>query len=311
MVLWMTASDASETAGRPERRPRPGFPFRLARGWSAAACLLAVALALLLGAGAAEAQTSIKLVGNIGLAPAANSFFTFDHAQAFNTGGDTRGYKLTRVDVGLRHASVAQPTYSVSIHADSSGSPGTSLGTLTNPSSLPSIGRPVQFTAPGDGIDLARSTTYHVVVDVSTAPGSTEVHRTDSNAEDPGRASGWGIADGSHWRNNSSTGAWTASTLSRRIAIYGYAKSPPPGSAWATGKVLTWNAGPPLYENEVPAGEAFRVSASNRRVAVSAVSLSGSTVTLTLEEAIGSHSKRNAWVTYVPGKARMLLSVEN
>ena len=77
-------SPASWTAScdRPEplpaghgRRPSPPpsrfsasslSPAALARGWCAAACLLVAALALLLGAGAAEAQTptSVKLVGN-------------------------------------------------------------------------------------------------------------------------------------------------------------------------------------------------------------------------------------------------------
>ena len=113
------------------RRPPPppsGFrPVRLARFGRAIACLLAVPLALLLlAAETACAQIAVKLVGNTGL-PSKDFGPRVDIASAFTTGSNTRGYKLTRVDLRQVTGPGSGPTYSVNIHSDSAGSPGASL----------------------------------------------------------------------------------------------------------------------------------------------------------------------------------------
>ena len=163
-----------------------------------------------------------KLVSNTGQTSTSTSQFDqFDHAQAFTTGGNADGYLLTRVEFDLSFSGTPTvPTYSVGIFAaDSSGQPtGSSLGTLTNPASLQAGLNP--FTASGDGIFLAASTTYVVVSDVTTVGSGVNFRLTSSDSEDAGAASGWSIADGSLVRTHDGT-AWTASANSRMIAVYG------------------------------------------------------------------------------------------
>ena len=108
----------------------------------------------------AQAQTSAKLVSNTGQTGFGQSNFD-DRHQAFTTGSNASGYVLTRLDLVIG-SSASEPAYSVSIHENSSGSPGTSLGTLTNPSSLSTSFGLVEFTAPEGGIVLAANTTYRV-----------------------------------------------------------------------------------------------------------------------------------------------------
>ena len=213
---------AGSAPASPSPSPPPsGFRLpRLARAWRAATFVLAAAFVLLPSVETAQAQTTMKLVSNTGQSDGANTNFTVDSAQAFTTGNPGR-FSLTRVDLEIEHSSGAQPTYSVSIHADSSGSPGASLGTLTNPSSLPSSFGLVQFTAPGDGIVLTASTTYFVVVDVSSGDGNTRVRRTLSDAEDSGGATGWGIANSTLQRSNNVMGWHGTSARSLQLAIHG------------------------------------------------------------------------------------------
>ena len=120
---------------------------------------------------AAHAQTVTKLVANFEQGTTGGgSSLRNDHAQAFTTGSHAGGYKLTRVDFGFVDAATTKPTYTVKIYTNSSGRPGSVVGTLTNPANLStSFATPSQFTAPAGGIDLAANTTYFVVVDVSNA----------------------------------------------------------------------------------------------------------------------------------------------
>ncbi len=174
------------------------------------ACALVAALALLVGAGAAEAQTSVKLVSNTGQRGSGGGSFS-SHHQAFTTG--SLSSKLTSVELLVSGGAVGPSTYSVSIHSDSSGSPGSSLGTLTNPTRLPSSHRLVQFTAPGGGIDLIANTTYFVKTAGPSGSAPPYFLATSSDAEDAGGVAGWSIADSSSFRNSRSF----------RMAIHGYA----------------------------------------------------------------------------------------
>lgn len=124
---------------------------------------------LLLGAGAAQAQSSGKLVGNTGQSDdgASNTqtgWFHTDMAQSFTTGSHADGYKLTSVVLQAQRGSATAPTLTVTIRSNSSGSPATaSLGTLTKPTTL--AGGNNTFSTSAAGIDLAASTTYFVVID--------------------------------------------------------------------------------------------------------------------------------------------------
>ena len=55
--------------------------------------------------------------------------------------------------------------FTVSVHENDSGAPGTSLGTLTKPT-LPATAATGDYEFTHSGIDLAASTTYFIVVDV-------------------------------------------------------------------------------------------------------------------------------------------------
>ena len=264
----MSASGAGAPSGRPSppstasasRRPpecRPGGngrrpppppsrfrPFRLALGPRAAAGALAAALALLLGAGAAQAQTSIKLVGNTGqgggsaLVPATLS-------QQFTTGTNVTGYKLTHVNVRL--ARPGAPTFTFSIHSDSSGSPGASLGTLTNPTNLGSSLQNYTFTASGGGIDLAADTKYFVKFTSTGSSHSTSLQLTSSDNEDADGLPDWRIADRASFGQRS-----------LMMAIHGYAN---PSSA-VTGRSLTIPLDRAIDARKCPVPRAFSMTAS-------------------------------------------------
>ena len=218
----MTApSSASRRPGRarPERHPagdgrRPSpppsrfFAPRLAQAWRAGACALAAVLVLLLGGQTAQAQTTVKLVGNVDQTRANIHLFDDSHL-AFTTGSNTAGYVLTSVRLEVQ-SHTGTTGASVSIHENSSGSPGTNLGTLTNPSSFPTSLEDRQFTAPDDGIALSASTTYVVKFD-----GDEAVFKvTTLDAEDSGAAAGWSIADSGQLNGN-------ANTIILQMAIYG------------------------------------------------------------------------------------------
>ena len=183
------------------------------------------------------------LVGNSGqtIAGVISHFaFTADQDQAFTTGSNAQGYKLTRLDLWIRHQGTA-PSYSVKIYSsNSSGSPDTSLGTLTKPSSLPTGSfQSAQFTASEGGIDLAANTTYFVVVDSGESRSNTRLRTTSLSSEDTGGAAGWSIADNALFRDWSSSDGWTVHQFTRLVAIYGYAKSSASKPAKPTGLMAT------------------------------------------------------------------------
>ena len=189
----------------------------------ALAAALAAAFSLLLAAGAAEAQTEIDLVSNLSESTAGAIDFESDIAQRFTTGANQTGYKLNRVDLRLRGGTIASLSYSVSIREDSSGSPGNSVGTLTNPT-LVSGDQNAQFTASGTGIDLDPSTRYWVLFDISASNTNGLARTTESDDEDG--ATGWSIENSARWRDFNTTGSWTTFDEALKIRVRGYANAP-------------------------------------------------------------------------------------
>ena len=192
---------------------------------------------LLAWAGLASAQTSTKLVGNTGQdLGEVGLHMRNDHAMSFTTGSDSRGYKLTGVDlrVQLNDTAPANPdahAYTVSIHADSSGEPGSNLGTLTNPASWPTPYDNVRFSASGSGIDLAANTIYWVVLDTTDDSPHYSIHATTSGNTDSGAATGW--STGSSLVRQWDMVAWGTvrfdpdpETYFHRFAVYGHARIP-------------------------------------------------------------------------------------
>ena len=195
-----------------------------------ATCLLAAGLFLLAPAAPALAQTSGKLVGNTGQTAASSGIaFSNDMAQAFDTGSNSPGYKLTSVKLNI-DGNTGVPTYTAQVFLanDQTGHPtGDSLGTLTNPGSLTADGT-VEWTATGGGIDLEPDEGYVFVLDVSNtgtpAPSTTT---TASDNEDTGGSSGWAIADARFHRAAGTNTGWSTHTNALRIELHGYAKTAP------------------------------------------------------------------------------------
>ena len=212
---------------------RPAGPASLSRfrllslprlGASAAACLLA--LGLVLAFGATPAQAEVKFVGNSGQGDIGSYRIVFDFGQQFTTGSDARGYRLTRADVLMVGGTGTPPGFSVSIRSNNASNlPGASLGTLTQQGDFPSPAGRVRFEASGTGIELDANTDYWLVLDVTSMPDADHQYRIYNrlgDAEDPGAAAGWSIANNSQNRNRTGTGGdWRSDNRSLRIAIYG------------------------------------------------------------------------------------------
>ena len=221
-------------------RPRENAATLLRGARAAALALAALAVLALALPVQAQTQTPVQLVStieqtNVGSAP--GPFELYDAAQAFTTGTDTNGYKLTSVDLRLYVvAGTSGWVYSVSVwSATATGSPNTSLGTLTNPTLATGTTAFTNytFTESGNGIDLDASTTYVIVVDVTTRGTGTNtfsMSNTVSDDEDTVKATGWSIADGSLYRDWDSTGAWTTFDQTRRIRVNGTTNTAPTGA---------------------------------------------------------------------------------
>ena len=227
------------------------------------------------------------IYGNMGL----------DQALAFTTGGSA--FKLTRADVWMTNVLATAPaaSWTLSIHeSGSDGLPGTSLGSLTVssatpvPSGLP-FGR-IEHAASGTGIDLAANTTYFAVLDRSNGGSQNFLLLEDLDAEDPGVAPGWSLADGGRTRDDEvSPPTWTSLLLrGLRIALHGHSTdttAPALQSLSVSGSTLTLTYDETLDPGSVPAASAFAVNIdSAAAVNPTAVSVAGSAVTLTLPAAV-------------------------
>ncbi|MDE0134859.1 MAG: fibronectin type III domain-containing protein, partial [Acidimicrobiaceae bacterium] len=181
------------------------------------------------------------LVANTGQADGGTSFLGNDFHQAFTTGSNGFGYDLRSVDVEFStiDSAFSSSALTASIHAASGGSPGSSLGTLTNPASFPASTSDQTLTFTSAGIDLEGSTTYFLVIDMDAGQSSSRVRLTGSDAEDGGGLAGWSIADGAGTRTASSTGAWTPNVSSLKIGLGGFSKTAPPRVSILGGGAVT------------------------------------------------------------------------
>ena len=207
----------------------PRLSLRACRRVFLLGLLLLVAAAALFPGGTENAsaqQTPSVLVSNTGQDGTTTLRFTLDRAQAFTTGANSGGYTLTSVDLMFLELSdsAAFTKITATINSDSNGSPGTVLGTLTNPGSQTfSSETRLTFTAPGDGIDLEADTTYYFVLDVTgTIPFSGNgLRASTSDSEDSVGLAGWSIANLSHYLDN---GVWRQHSSTLRVGINGEAK---------------------------------------------------------------------------------------
>ena len=231
-------------------------------------------------------QTSTTLVSNTGQTQDSEIQFNGDNAQAFTTGSHAFGYKLTGVGLSLRTLDLMiQPQYTVSIHKNSSGVPGGELGTVTTSSSLPESLATLQFTASGDGLDLAPNNDYWVVIDTHEFLPTAHIAVTNSHTEDQGAQSDWSIADTRQHRNDDATTWDPADKASAivQIAIKGYAKVALV-SAEVNGTTLVLNFDKDLDTTSRPAARQFGIKfgGGGALQRATAISISGRQVTLTV-----------------------------
>ena len=96
----------------------------------------------------AAAQTTTTFVKNTGQTSLANTVGSLasDRSQAFTTGSNAAGYKLTSVKIKFKTIvqTGSHNRITVAIYSDSSGSPGSSVGTLT----VPTLPNPTDSTVP-------------------------------------------------------------------------------------------------------------------------------------------------------------------
>ena len=214
--------NAALTGAELRRAGRPGRlrgRFLAARGLAAAGFAVFAALLTL----PLQVQAQATLVSNMGQnIEGHGSLGDFDQAQAFTTGSNSTGYTLTSVEVGMGTNGEYATAFTVSIHSNRAGAPGTNLGTLTNPASLATEGV-YAFTT--SGIPLEASTTYFVVFDSEGViiTGSIQAHilNTTSNDEDSTSMPGWSIGNGSLYRSWDSSGSWTSFVDSKRMRVNG------------------------------------------------------------------------------------------
>ena len=164
---------------------------------------------------------------------------TNDIAIAFTTGSNSEGYSLRSVGIEFSVVSnLNSSSLTASIHTASGGSPGSSLGTLTNPA-FTNSGSDQVLTFTSTGIDLSANTTYFLLVDMSSSEAGSSLRTTPSDNEDSGHLVGWSIGDTVSFRGWNSTGAWTADPSSLKFSLGGIVKTATPITPPSAGLVLS------------------------------------------------------------------------
>ena len=227
------------------------------------------------------AETSVVLVSNSGKADAGTLQLNRDRGQAFTTGSNSHGYKLTSVDIAS-NVTASVGNWDVSIVSAGGSGPGTTeIGDLSEPSSL-TTGINNSFTASGNGIDLAASTTYYIFIDMD-AEHPAHWKSTTDDGEDSGGASGWSVGNETYFRMVSDT-AWTQlGSHNLKIKVNGYAKvAPVVTGATVNGAAMVLTFDKALDTNSGTAAGRFTILAGGASRAATGISISGNQVRLTV-----------------------------
>ena len=210
-------SSASPARARDRARSR-----RPARPGRTAATVLVLGL-MLLGAAAAEAQTTRIFVSNSGQTAddSANTSGN-DHAQLFQTGANTAGYTFISMFVNSEDAQ--GDDFDVEIcEADTTANefPTSTCTALTAPDSFTAGNLLFTHT----GLALSANTNYVVVVK-QRGTGSVELNTTTSGGEDTSLGlSDWSIKDKFYWKSGSTWMLKSGSDEALRIIVRGYANT--------------------------------------------------------------------------------------
>ena len=179
---------------------------------------------LLLGAAAAEAQTSRILVSNSAQTDddSANTSGN-DHAQLFHTGNHTNGYTLRSVQINSDDnegddfdVEVCEEDGTANEFPSTTAGDCTALTALTG-STFTGI---VTFTH--TGLALAANTNYVVVIK-QIGTGSVELNSTTSGGEDAQGLSDWSIKNKFYWKSGSTWMLKSGSDEALRIIVNGFA----------------------------------------------------------------------------------------
>ncbi len=149
----------------------------------------------------AEAETSsaVTLVSNLGQTGSGSTAFSgqaLTVMQFFETGADTDGYALGSITAQMTASSALTQAEVGRIKAELWEWQATAkTADLTVPADIANAsGSAVRFVAP-EGTVLKPSTGYGIAIYVSSAVDKLSWHRTSSNNEDAGAATGWSIGD--------------------------------------------------------------------------------------------------------------------
>ena len=221
--------------GGPASTATPGTAGALARsGRCVAAGLLLAFVAHLALLPEAQAQTTIKMVGN-GASSTSHSYLGTNSsasyrelAQQFTTGSNSDGYTLSTASIWFSSlpASADVTNFVAAIYTNSSNRPGTLKYTLTNPSSNFATNGKKDFSAPSNST-LDPSTKYWLVLmnDNATDGQNVNVASTDVG-KDSDSLAGWSI-ENQRYQRSSMSGSWTSWTTELQIRISGYANAAP------------------------------------------------------------------------------------
>ena len=145
------------------------------------------------------------LVRNTGQSRTIERTYLSIDAQKFTIGPNSDGYNLDSIGfylVTISDTATAGSEITVTLRTDTNGNPGTTLCTLTDPTTFTSSGIQT-FNAPQSGTTcptLAASTTYFGAIERSnTNAGEIELAQNTSDNEDAGSAEGWSIENRSHY----------------------------------------------------------------------------------------------------------------
>ena len=278
------------------RASRPSAGAAVSRAgsvaWYGATAVLVAFAALFALPLQARAQTVSVLVSNVEQPHYAGHSvsFLFTVAQGFTTGSSAAA--LHSVTLASLESVDEGESMVVSLHSDSSGFPGTSLGTFTAPATMENNGDAI-FTVPsGTTISLAADTDYFVHIAPGT--GNISVSATTSTAEDATGTAGASLAN--RLQTSVFGGAFTEHSSDRAIRLSINTATPDetaPSLSAATvdGSSLVLTYDEDLDEASEPAASAYSVSInSGTGGAPSSVDVSGKTVTLALSTPVVSQN---------------------
>ena len=228
-MRWMSGGgsslppDFSAAPARARDRDRARRPARPGR---AAATVIVLGL-VLLGAAAAEAQTTRILVSNSAQsADDSASTSGNKHAQLFHTGGNTNGYILTSVRVNSEDAQ--NDPFDVEV-CEEDGT--TNEFPSTTASDCTALTAPATFTTgviatfTHTGLALSANTNYVVVV-TQRGTASVELNTTTSSGEDTSLGlSDWSIKNKFYWQSGSTWMLKSGANEALRIIVSGYANT--------------------------------------------------------------------------------------